>query len=161
MSTFNLPKDVGDIQEPELMPEDWYPFVVSTEPKEDKNNVAKEQGEDAPGAGTNIVINLSCLSEDPRFAGRPFTMWLPLPNPSDEGKYTRAGQKMEDWKMARIVEVASGLAGTTVGGSDVDMSEGMTAEFYINQGLDRAGKTIVNNLDLFAGVRPIGSGPTD
>ena len=154
MATFNMGKDAGDIEQPELLPEDWYPFVISAEP-EQLPNAKKKADPNAEGAGDNIVIKLSCLSDDPRFASRPMTVWLPLPAPGDSEARTPMGQTKEDSKVERITAWAEAFSGSVVEGSEVGLSAGMKAMCYVTQGLDQAKVNLVNSFG-FTNPKPMG-----
>lgn len=153
MPTFELPKNIDEIQEPELMPEDWYPFEISEDPTQEPNNAMKEGGPSAEKAGFNIVVKVRCIEPTPEYQGRPFTVWLPLPTEADASNYTPIGQTMEDSKMGRIAEFVVGFGGATEG-SSVALSKGLRGQLYVTQGLDQSGQNVRNQIDSFAGARP-------
>jgi len=155
MATFNLGKDVDDIQEPELMPEDWYPFEIAEEPEQAPNNAMKEGGPEAEKAGFNIVIQLRCDDDTPEYKGRPFWLYLPLPTEGDSSRYTPIGMTMEDSKMQRIKEFAEAFSNSKIEGSEFSLSKGMKGMLYVTQGLDQSGQNLRNQIDAFAGARPI------
>ena len=159
MATFNLGKDVGGIEQPELMAEDWYPFVISAEPEKQPNN-AKKADPNSEKAGDNIVVKLSCLSEDPRFTSRALTAWLPLPAPGDDEKRTPLGMTVEDSKIERIAAWAEAFSGAQVEGEDVSLNAGQKAMVYVTQGLDMAKANMVNSIG-FTNPKALGEGTDD
>jgi len=156
MATFDLGMDVDDVQEAQLLPEDWYNCEVVTDPEQQPNKAMKGGGPDADKAGFNIVLRLRVVDSLPEYNGRQFTMWLPLPNDSDDGVFA-GGQPARDSKVARIAGVASALSGESVKGSEATIVEGMRARFLITQKIDnRDGQTLRNELAPFTPPRPIG-----
>ncbi len=145
--TFNVGKSIDDVHDPELMPEDWYPMEIVVEPIRELNAKQKVGGPEADGAGENIVLRLGVVSDIPEYNGRQLTKWLSLPNPSDEGKFTRQGQSQEDWKISIIAAWATAFGGK-VEGEDVDFEIGGRAMVLIIQGLAQDGTTIENKIDF-------------
>lgn len=157
MATFELSKETSDLQEPILLPEDWYSFEITEEVTQEKNAKWKEGGielpaKEIPGAGENLVIRGRIISDEPEYSGRRFTKWLALPNPSDEGRYTNSGQPMEDWKLTQIYNWVRGFGGD-VEGTQISFAIGMRTSIYITQELDRAG-TLANTIG-FTDPRPL------
>jgi hypothetical protein len=170
MATFVMPKSVDDVQEGELLPEDWYVCRISKEPTLEKNKalVALEKGEIQPGdpkaekVGHNIVIQVRTVSDIPEHNGRMFTIWLPTPSDGDDNRYDGRGQTYLDSKLARIGEFASAFAGgASVEGSDVDFYEGQMAQLYVIQQLDQSGIKMTNSVNSFAGARPVEDATSD
>lgn len=150
MATFSLGKEKDDLQEPVLLPEDWYTLEITAEVAQEKNAKWKEGGIDLSadqieGAGENIVIRGRIVSDEPEFNGRPFTKWLPLPNPSDKNQFMNNGQPKEDWKLEQIYKWVAAFAGT-VEGSEVSLATGMKAQVYIVQENDRRTGDLVNSI---------------
>lgn len=172
MPTFNLGKDAGDVQEPELMPMDWYNFEISADPEQEPNkwSSALANGDetvntnkgplpvDPTRTGYNIVVNLRTISDVPEFNGRPFRVWIPLPTEYDKTHYTPIGQTLEDSWVERAAQFASAFSGVNVDGDTVDLSAGMKGMLYVNQQLDQSGQNMRNNIDYFAGARPYDGG---
>jgi hypothetical protein len=169
MATFQVGIGKDDIQQGQLMPEDWYTMEIVREPYEDKNNAWKEAGaalpiEEAgrinPKAGKNIVINLRVVSDVPEFSGRPFTKWLSLPSPLDEGQYMNNGQPKPDWKAEIIYKWADAFGGA-IEGASASLTKGQKALVYVVQGKDRDGETDVNEISMNVNPRSLtaGSGP--
>lgn len=157
MPTFELTKEASEIQEAVLLPEDWYPFEITEDPKMEANKVLKNEGSDAPKAGYNLVIKLACLDETPEFHRRSFMVWLPFPNEGDKGNYTPMGQTMEDSKIERIVEFVEAFGGE-IEGASFALSKGAKGKLFVIQGLDQAGVKIVNSINSFAGAHPMDGG---
>ncbi len=133
MALFKLPKDAHDVQEPELLPKDWYKLRITKEPELVENNARKEGGPDAPGAGFNIVLRLASVSDKPIYNGRFFTQWLSLPTEADKDKYTNQGQTIEDWKMDMIANVVAAFRGEKPSGNEIELMQGDEAEYFIIQ----------------------------
>lgn len=153
MSTFEFSKDVDDIEEPLLLPEDWYTVQIFKEPEILPNNKMKVDPEQE-GAGHNLVVKLKTTDQEPEFNGRVLTVWLPWPGPNDEEIYTGKGQKQSDAKMERVVEFALAFGGE-VDGKKISLATGLEGSCYIVQGLDQAGKDVINSIDTFSGFRSI------
>lgn len=144
MATFSLGKERDDLQEPILLPEDWYTLEITQDVTQEKNAKWKDGGIDRPakeieGAGENIVIRGRTISDEPEFSGRSFTKWLALPNPSDEGKYMNNGQPKEDWKLDQIYKWAEAYS-ATIEGSEISLAIGMKAQVYITQEIQLSGE---------------------
>lgn len=155
MATFDLGKDASDVQEPELLPQEWYPFVITEDPIQEPNRKMKDGGPTADGAGFNVVVKLVCADETPEYNGRPFRVWLPLPAPGDDEKYTPVGMKVSDSKIRNIDNFQFGFTGERLEGNAFALSAGMSAQLYVNQQLDQTGTTLRNGIDNFAGSKPI------
>jgi len=163
MATFNVGIGEEDIQEPILMPEDWYVMEINKEPYEDKNKAWKDAGESLnleeaskinEKAGKNIVLQLKVVSDVPEYAGRVMTKWLSLPNPNDEGQYMNNGQPKADWKASVIFTWAKAFGGMTEG-EEVSFGIGQKALVYIIQGADMDGEGLVNEISMNVDPRPI------
>jgi len=161
MPVFDTGKDLDDIQEPELLPEEWYSMEIIDEPERAMNKKMKEGGADAEGAGYNIVLKLEVIYPDaPQYNGRKFTLWLSMPVEGDEDRFTAAGQTIEDFKLDQIKKVAQGFAGKEISGSEVEFNKGMKADFYVKQGIAGGGARKgqpQNEIDTFAGVKKAGA----
>ena len=151
MPVFSTGKNFDDIQEAVLMPEDWYLMEITKDPEQLPNKVMKESGADAEKAGFNIVVKMKSISEDPEHNGRPFTIWLSLPNPTDEGEFV-GGQPKEDWKLEQIAKVTAAFNGIeewkTMEGDEVRLDKGMRAKFYVSQAVGLDGQTMRNEISL-------------
>ena len=153
MAVFKMSKDFNDIQEPRLMPEDWYLMRVSKEPTQDPNTAMREGGTEADNAGYSIVVNLRAEVDDPEFNGRGFRFYLSLPNATDEGLYVN-GQPKADWKEELIAKVTAVFHGYQASqwkelpGDEAEISEGMKAEFYVTQELSRDGQRTINAINV-------------
>ena len=164
MATFVMPKSVDDIQEPILLPEDWYVCRITKEPTLEDNRTAAllKKGEMSPDdpkaakAGKNIVVSLATVSDIPEYNGRMFTLWLPYPGPGDDSRYDGRGQSYEDSKIARIAEYCKAFSGRG-DGSDMNFAEGMQAQVYVIQQLNLSGTKMTNSINLFAGAKAVES----
>jgi len=160
MATFNLGKERDDLQEPILMPEDWYTFEITQDVAQEKNAKWKDGGEKLPaknilGAGENLVIRGRIVSDEPEYNGRSFTKWLALPNPSDEEEFMNNGQPKGDWKLEQIYKWVEAFAGTAEG-SEVSLAKTMKAQIYITQEDDRNNPGELVNTIGFVDPRPLG-----
>lgn len=157
MAVFKMTKDFNDIQEPQLMPEDWYVMRVSKEPTQDPNKAMRDDGANAENAGYSIVVKLKSEVDDPEFNGRPFTIYLSLPNATDEGIFVN-GQPKVDWKEELIAKVTAAFHGLgadrwkELPGDEVEISEGMRAKFYVTQGVSRDGSRMINDVNVLANL---------
>ncbi len=111
MPTFGFNKPIDDIEDPVLLPEDWYTFRVSKDPTIEDNKKAKDGLSGEEGAGKNLVVKLTTVSDDPEFNGRMLTIWLPYPSEHDESQYDGIGQKKSDAKMQRIIGFVEAFGG--------------------------------------------------
>jgi len=104
---FTVPKSFDEIKEGVIAPEGVYKFIVT-----------KIQSlPNKAGTGTNVVIDLTVTGDSEDYNGITQSIYLPLPNPTDEGKKTRQGQLMIDWKLQNIKETVEALGGTIDGSS--------------------------------------------
>jgi len=148
MPTFELTKRVDEIQEPELLPEDWYLLRITREPRKEPNKAKREGGPDAEGAGDNLVLDMRVQHEDPAKNGRPFTKYLRWPQEGDDEEFI-GGQTKEDFLTQQIAQVASAFVGYDVEADQVEFEAGMEAQFYIVQGVDnRDGVTPRNEISM-------------
>lgn len=151
-----LPKDLDKIQEPEVLPEDYYKFRIVEEPTVEPNKRMKEGGADAPGAGNNLILNLRVVSETPEHNGRPFKKWLSLPTEADKTDITAMGQTKEDFKMSMLAKIQQGFSGVSAEGNELTFEAGQEAYCYVTQGLDQSGTRMINELDfLNSEVKPV------
>jgi len=144
MTTFEFNKRIDEIEEPVLLPEDWYPFRISEEP---------ELAENKAKTGKNLVIRLECISDNPIYKGRIFTIWLAWPSVEDSSSYTARGENLYDLKMRRIAGFVEAFEGS-VQGSTIDIVRGGRGLAYVTVGLDQQGKGPVNSIDSFSGFKP-------
>lgn len=153
MATFNMGKDAGDIQEPELLPEDWYPFEITEEPAVAPNRAMKDGGADADKAGYNIVVHVACLDETPEFLGRPFTVWLLVPTEKDKVERNRMGQTKEDAKIQRNTQFTEAFGGE-VDGENISLEKGLRGMLYVIQQVGQDGQTLENSISFFTEAKP-------
>jgi len=168
MVTFSFNKKVDEIENPELMPEDWYDFEIFDEPKVLPNKTLKEMIseeaseeeinsalEDDEKAGFNLVITLESESAEDKFCGRKMKLWLPYPSPIDETRYDGQGNKVYDRKMGRLVEFTEAFQGE-VRESDIYLSPRMKGCCYVIQQKSLNSEEIVNSIDWFSGFKKYG-----
>jgi len=164
MATFKVGIGKEDIQEPQLMPEDWYTWELVRDAYEDKNSAWKEaEGQSKlsidqaheinPKASKNIVLNGRIISDVPEYDGRNFTKWLSLPNKFDEGQWMNNGQPRPDWKAENIYKWAEALQ-SEIEGDSITFVKGQKCMVYIEQGSDQDGN-IVNQISMNTDPKPI------
>lgn len=157
VGTLDFGKDIEEIEKPVLMPADWYVARIADKPqvKDNAALAAQKKGEDTKGKepGQNWVVPLRTISAEPELSGRMFTAYLPLPSSEDQKKFDGRGQRVYDAKMERIVNFVLKFGGTAKGAS-VFLPKGSIGGVRIDQALDNRGSgEIVNNLNIFAGVK--------
>jgi len=130
MAIFKLPKRIDEIQEQELLPSGWYKMRLMDEPAQEENKALREGGEGAEGAGHNIVMKLTTMSDNPVYNGRNFYLYLALPREGDSEKFFN-GQSQEDSKLETIAQIAAAFNGEEASGDEVDLSSGQEAMFYV------------------------------
>lgn len=149
-------KKVDDIEEPILLPEEWYSFELIQNP-EIKPNAAMNSDPEGEKAGHNWVVTLRTIEcEDPSFNGRRFVLFFGIPKEADNENYTNDGQKIYDAKMKNIVEFASAFGGDVMEDT-VELHAGAKGMCYVLQGLHRTSGEPENSIDIFqAGFKPCG-----
>ena len=153
MTTLKFKKSIDDIEEPALLPEDWYIFRV-TEPPEVKDNNSKKKGASyEDGAGQNLVLKLRSVSDIAECSGRAFTLYLPYPSEEDMENYDGRGMLKYDAKMERIVDFANKATGCSADGDEITILPNALIGIYVTQGLDQHENKPTNNLDWFQGFR--------
>lgn len=144
MTTFKFKKPIEDIEDPELLPKDWYKFRIATKPEVQQNS--KKTGE-------NLFMRLRLLMpEEELFDGRELPLWLSMPTEEDEKKYDNKGAKISDAKMKRIVNFTE-CAGGVIDGEEFDLQQGMTVVCYVDQQLDQAGQEMENTINIFSNFK--------
>lgn len=173
MGTFKVGKSVDDIEEPVLMPVDWYEFEISEEPVLKHNNALNNMiPEDASDqevleaieqnekAGLNLVISLRSESPEALFDGRRLTAWLPYPSIPDEERYDGRGQKVYDAKFTRITDFVTKFGGSMEenenGETEITLVKGMKGCCYVTQGKIPDREELGNSIDIFAGFKEYG-----
>lgn len=163
MATFNVGVAKNDIQEPELLPEDWYTVELYKDPTEEKNKAWKDAGETLgfeaalasnPKAGKNIVLRLKVISENPQHNGRQFTKWLSLPSSADEGAFMNNGQPKADWKAEQIYKWIEAFGGSTEG-AEASLALGAKALVYVVVGKDQTGEKDANEISMNVAPRSL------
>jgi len=145
MATFELPKSLDEIQEQELLPEDWYVMRLKEEPKLEPSKKKKADPSD-PDGRMNLVLRLKVVHDNPQWNGRGFTKWLAMPNEKDRTEMIEAtGQLKEDFFMQRIAEVL-GAFGHEVDGKSIEINAGDEAQFYVSQQPSFDGSRVINVL---------------
>ena len=174
MATFTSAKKLNEIQEVELLPEDWYLVRIVKEPRTVPNNHKKAGKPVEDGGGMNWQISLRVQHEKPEWHGRPLMISLPLPSadvysedhdePEEVGRIieecminTVSGRTIYDEKLERIGRWAAAFAGYDYNemGDEVnlELSQGQEAMIYVGQGPSfRDPDKIVNEIDIFNSV---------
>ena len=101
---FEIPKSIDDLTPAKIAPTGVYSFAIS------RTEILPNKA----ATGTNLEIDLT-LIDDPQYEGVRQTLYSALPNPSDQGKMTKQGQPMTDFKLERLSERAESLGGGCVG----------------------------------------------
>ena len=144
MTTFEFKKPISEIEDPELLPKDWYRMRISTKPEIQENS--KKTGE-------NLFLRLkTVMPDDEIFNGRELPLWLSMPTDEDEEKFTNKGMKVSDEKMKRIVQFAE-ASGGIVDEDTFDIAEGATVFCYVTQRMDQGGMELENGIDIFSGFK--------
>jgi len=166
MPTFQVGINKEDIQQPSLLPEDWYTVEIFKEPTEAKNNAWKDVGENLSieeagkidkKAGKYIYIPLKVVSDTPEQAGRMLVKRLSLPSVLDEGEFTNQGQPKADWKADIIFKWVEAFGGSIAGG-EASLAKGQRAQVYVIIGKDQSGEKDQNDISMNVNPRPIGGG---
>jgi len=153
---FDLPKAMDDVAEPEPLPEDWYELRIIEEPEVAPNRAMQDRGPADQDARMNIVLSCEVVNApDESFNGRPFRIYLSMPNSNDAERRTKLGQTYEDLFISRIKAHHEAFGGGEATGSKANFEKGQSAMFYIIQELGQDGITIRNNVDINSKPRPI------
>jgi len=158
MPSFDLPKSIDDVQEPEPLEEDFYVCRVVEDP-ELKPSKKMQNNPDAEDARYNLVVKLRVQSDEPKENGRPLTLYLPWPNANDKTKLTALGQTFEDMFVARIADTAEALMGYKVEGTHVEVSAGQEAWFYVEKVERQDGAGFMNQLSMNMKPRKLEDAP--
>jgi len=155
MTTFSFKKPIEDIEEPTLLPEDWYAFRIEGKGMSVQDNQAKKDGKsEEEGAGSTFAGFLSVTNDVPENNGRQLPLWLSWPSDEDENRRTRDGMKVYDAKMKRIVEFVEAFRGD-VDGADVSVDSGAIGSAYVIQKMNRAGTDLENAIDIYSGFKRV------
>lgn len=155
MTIIRLPKDIADIQEPEVLPEDYYKLRLIEEPEIAPNKKKAAGGENAPGAGDNLVMSMRVVSDNPEHNGRPFRKWIGLPTETDKTDVMRSGMTREDSKLKMLARIQHGFSGIQPEGDEIVIQSGQEAWCYITQTLNQAGTGFENDLDFMQDIKPV------
>ena len=139
-TTLELEKEYDDLAEPMLLPMDWYEVeVFKAEVK--KNKTWKEandeaghelKAEEVDTAGNNFVLILKTINCAPDFLGRTFFKYLPMPNPTDKGKFDMDGRPLKDAKLYNLYAWAKGFNAGIVG-SNITWKPKLKAKVFVHQ----------------------------
>ena len=152
MPTFTFSKPIDDIEEPQLLEEDWYLAEISATPTLEKNK-KMEDDPNQEGAGYNLVVKVKLIEGEA--LNRRFNLYLPWPSVADEDAYDGVGMKVSDAKMQRIANFTTKFGGIA-DGTDVVLEEGMRGYLYVLTELAQDGQTMRNNVDTFrAGFKSV------
>jgi len=144
MTTFKFDKSISEIEDPELLPKDWYKMRISTKP---------EIQENSKKTGQNLFLRLKVvMPEEEMFDGRELPLWLSMPTEEDETRYDSKGAKVSDSKMKRIVQFAE-CSGGAADEDEFDISEGSTVYCYVDKRLDQGGQDMENSINIFSGFK--------
>lgn len=168
MTTFKFHKDINEVEEPILLPADWYDFEIADEPNLAPNatlfdvigestdpEVIENALNSDPKAGYNLVIPLVVESPEDIYNGRKFRVWLPWPSEQDENRWDAKGQKVADGKMTRLAAFADAFGGS-VDGDEIDLRKGLKGCLYVKQEKNPKSGEIGNSIDWFAGFKSYG-----
>lgn len=153
-ATLSFGKNVDDIEQPPLLPEDWYVVEVREVPQV-KANKAKLNDPEDEKAGNNWVVPVKTVTDEPEFNGRYFTLFFPLPRPGDDEKRTPQGMTVEDQCIERIGEFVKKFGGT-VSGDEVQLGVGARGQVYVEQQV--FGGEPRNSVNTFAGFKEADAG---
>lgn len=153
MTTLKFHKAVDDIEQPKLLPEDWYIVQVVNPPTIEDNDKAKKKLSYEEGAGKNLIIQTRTVSNIAEYNGRAFKIYLPCPVEQDLNAFDGRGMNKYDAKMERIAEFAEKATGCSIYGNEVTILPNARIGVYITQALDQQGKELVNNLNWFSGFK--------
>ena len=172
MATFESSKKMSDIQEPQLLPEDWYLVRIVKAPKEVPNNARKKGANVEDGGGVNWQVSLRIQHENPDYHGRSLMISLPIPcedtYPEDAEDYAGeiieehvfnnvSGRTIYDEKYERLGHWCAAFSGYAyeefLDEKSLELNQGAEAMIYVSQGPSfRDPDTIVNNIDIFNSV---------
>jgi len=152
MTTFEMPKNIDEIQEAVLLEPEWYLVRLVQEPGLEDNKKKKDGASPEDGAGQNIVLRFRVQDENPSLHGRQLTKWLSWPSENDEGKFTNSGQPMVDWKMENIVLWASVLGGEAAGAS---ATFEVGSECYVPVIQEEYQGNLSNSIDMNTAPKPV------
>jgi len=182
---FQAPKTLNEIQEAQLLPEDWYELRIAKEPPIRANKVLRDYAK-ANGLkmndveamqealaqaneenfrndmgkypSLNIMLPLRVVAPgDPLIDGRAFQVYLPLPHSRDNERSTPLGQLEIDSKMERIAAHMSAFWGDEYNpaSAEIEFQPGQSAYFYIESAYDDYFKQNRNNISMNEPPRPV------
>lgn len=162
MAIIQLPKQVGDIQEAQLLKEDYYTMRIVDEPEIKPNAQlrAKEEGKpySEEKCGHNLVLKLRIEHEDPMIHGRMFTKWLPLPGENDADRIVPStGQSVLDSKLETLRKYAEAFSGQVIDESSDQLSfeTGQRAALFVSTGENFQSGEPESQLDFNKEPRPV------
>ena len=154
-TTVDLGKEWNDLSEVELLPEDWYKVeIFKSEIKKNRKWLDgideaghKIEAKEIEGAGNNFLLILKTINtSNPAWSNRTFFKYLPLPNPTDEGKFNMNGRDIADSKRSDIYIWAEAFE-APINGTNVTFKTKLVAQIYVRQGKDQNG-LLVNELQF-------------
>lgn len=162
MTIINLPKAIGDIQEAQLLPEDYYVMKITQEPTIEPNAEMKKQeaGEsfNEDKAGHNLVLRLRVEHDDPMINGRQFTKWLSLPKEGDESRVIEStGQTIQDFKLEQLSKWYEALSGQVADPSMESLSfeVGQRCAVHVETGEDFRTHEAVSQINFNKDPKPV------
>lgn len=153
VNTLDLGIAQDEIEAPVLLPEGWTRVKIAGKPEVRPNESFKNDPND-PKAGHNWVVNVVSMSEEPEFAGRRLTIWLPVPRPQDGEEWTNRGQRVSHAKAERILQFVKAFGGT-VTGTEVTLAEGMEGQVYVDQRINQVSGEVENSVNPFQGFKGV------
>lgn len=135
-----LEKEYDDLAEPILLPIDWFTVeIFKLEVKANKTwkEAIDEAGhsleaKEVDGAGNNLVLMLKTTDCSEEYKGRMLFKYLPIPNPTDKGKFDMEGRPLVDSKANNLYVWAKGF-NVPISGSKISWSTGLKAKVFIHQ----------------------------
>lgn len=168
-ATFQFNKPMNEVEDPILLPPDWYDVEIARDPKLEQNatlrhNLPPEAGDDeilqtieeVDGAGFNLVVRVKTEHPEELYSGHQFTIWLSYPTEKDENRFTR-GQKVADRKMQNIEDFVLAFGGEIQADGTFTLAEGMKGKVCIRQRKAYLSEDFENYVDAFAGFKPYNS----
>ena len=162
MAIIQLPKAIGDIQEAQLMAEDYYTMRITQEPTIEPNRELKNKEEGKPcdesKCGHNLILKLRVEHEDPMLNGRFFTKYLPLPKEGDESNIIPStGQSVLDSKLETLRKYYEAFSGQLADDNmdQLSFEAGQRAALYVSTGSNFRTGEAESQLDFNKEPKPI------
>ena len=131
--TFEFTKGFDEVKDAPSISDGVYKMALNKAPYQSSNNA---------GTGMNIILELVITPDEGDAAGIQLNYYLPMPNETDQGKKTRSGQSMVDWKMQRAKDVAEALGGGFKG-SKLDIPDSALCKAKVVNRVGDEGRTFL------------------